>query len=189
MRTKLWGPHLLAVLGALGACQAKDEPSVDTDTGTVDTDSPDTDVVTHDTGDTGAADTDDTDDTDMVDTDGTHVVLHGQLFCELPSPATPPGVPATPGFAKITLVQPWYCPPLSSCSENTNIEVIAETTLDANGAFDLDFQTGPYAVEELYLYTNNKDGVCGHGYQFTQRALTEYADFSDIVIDVDSIFF
>lgn len=186
MRTTPWGSTSLIVLGALGACHGDDKPAVDTDTALVDTDTPDTDVVDHETGDTASLDTDDT---DAPDTDGEHVVLHGQLFCELPSPTSPAGVPATPGFAKITLVQPWYCPPLSSCSENTSIEVIAETTLDANGLFDLDFQTGPYAVEELYLYTNNKDGVCGNGYQFTQAPLTDYADFADIVIDVDSIFF
>lgn len=186
MRTNLWGPHLAVALAALAACNSKDEPNVDTDTGLVDTDTNDTDVVIIDTADTGTADTDDT---DTEDTDGTRVVMHGQLFCELPTPEVPAGVPAQPGFVKITLVQPWYCPPLSSCTENTNVEVISETTLDANGVFDLDFQTGPYTVEELYVYTNVKDGVCGNGYQFTQNLLTSYDDWSNIVIDVDSIFF
>lgn len=181
MRLTHWGPALLLV-----ACTTGKDTTDDTDTDPADTDIADTDVA--DTGDTGSS-SDSGDDTDTVDTDGEHVVMHGQLFCELPDPSKPAGVPATPGFAKITLVPPWNCPPLSSCSENTSIEVIAETTLDENGVFDLDFQTGPYRVDELYLYTNVKDQVCGNGYQFTQWKVDSYADLTDIVIDVDAIIF
>jgi hypothetical protein len=197
--TRHLGWLALALMACAGSKDDEGDTDLDTDTVPVDTDVEDTDTDVVETGETGDTEIVETD-TEVPDTDGEHVVLHGQLWCILPDTDTdldtdtdtdagppPEGVPATPGFVKITIVQPWTCVPLGPCNENTNVEVLAETTLDDQGRFDLDFQTYSYGTDELYVYTNNDIGVCGNGYQYTQNKLTDYPDWTKIVIDVDSI--